>query len=203
MVNTVSTCPSQITTSSRSKPGRFTPSPDMARSALSFNLGPGTALSQAVDAIAALKTQLHVPATLHGALAGTAQAFQASLSSTPLIVAAIFIIYGVIGMLYESFIHPITILSALPSAGVGALLMLFPYDLTLLSPHRHRQKERDHDRLSARNGETRGASPTEAIHQACPLRFRPIMTTPCVRSSPAYRRRWAKAPARSPSALLA
>ena len=78
----------------------------------------------------------HVPPTLHGAFQGTAQAFQASLSSTPLLVAAaILVVYIVLGMLYESFIHPITILSALPSAGVGALLMLmlFGYDLSLVA----------------------------------------------------------------------
>ncbi|MGB7033881.1 MAG: efflux RND transporter permease subunit, partial [Xanthobacteraceae bacterium] len=87
---------------------------------LSFNLAPGTALSQAVDAITALSSELRAPDTLHGSFQGTAQAFQASLTSTPLLVlAAILVIYAVLGMLYESFIHPITILSCLPSAGVG------------------------------------------------------------------------------------
>ena len=103
---------------------------------LSFNLAPGAALSQAVDAISALARQLHAPATLQGSFQGTAQAFQASLISTPLfILAAILVIYVVLGMLYESFIHPITIFSSLPSAGVGALLglMFFRYDLTLIA----------------------------------------------------------------------
>ncbi len=93
-------------------------------------------MSQAVEAISALNSQLHIPGTLLGSFQGTAQAFQASLSSTPLLtLAAIVVIYVVLGMLYESFIHPITILSSLPSAGVGALLMLmlFGYDLTLIA----------------------------------------------------------------------
>ncbi len=154
---------------------------------LSFNLARGFALSQAVDAITALGGQLNVPATLQGSFQGTAQAFQASLRSTPLLVlAAILVIYVVLGILYESFIHPITILSSLPSAGVGALLMLmlFHYDLSLvafigiilligivkknaimmvdfaLEAERHDHK-----------------SPGDAIHQACLLRFRPIMMT--------------------------
>src|SRR6185369_13676636 len=97
---------------------------------LSFNLTPGVALGQAVEAT--LKT----PPTLDGAFQGTAQAFQSSLSSTPfLVAAAIFAVYVVLGMLYESFIHPLTILSALPSAGVGALLMLllFGFDLSIIA----------------------------------------------------------------------
>ena len=103
---------------------------------LSFNLAPDVSLGQAVEAIQAMQAAQHVPATLHGEFEGTAQAFQASLSSTPLLVAAaILVVYIVLGMLYESFIHPITILSALPSAGVGALLMLmvFGYDLSLVA----------------------------------------------------------------------
>jgi len=92
---------------------------------LSFNLAPGIALGQAVDKIQTMMTQLRVPQTLDASFQGTAQAFKASLSSTPLLVAAaILVVYIVLGMLYESYIHPITILSALPSAGVGALLAL-------------------------------------------------------------------------------
>ncbi|HUN95567.1 MAG TPA: efflux RND transporter permease subunit [Bradyrhizobium sp.] len=154
---------------------------------LSFNLAPGIALSQAVDAISALGPQLHVPATLHGSFQGTAQAFQASLASTPLLIlAAIIVVYVVLGMLYESFIHGITILSSLPSAGVGALLMLmlFHYDLSLIAfigiilligiVKKNAIMMIDFA-LEAERQE--GKSPQEAIHQACLLRFRPIMMT--------------------------
>ena len=154
---------------------------------LSFNLAPGVALSQAVDAIAALDTQLHAPATLHGSFQGTAQAFQASLTSTPLLIlAAIVVVYVVLGMLYESFIHPITILSSLPSAGVGALLMLmlFNYELSLIAfigiilligiVKKNAIMMIDFA-LEAERHE--GRSPDDAIRQACLLRFRPIMMT--------------------------
>jgi hydrophobe/amphiphile efflux-1 (HAE1) family protein len=154
---------------------------------LSFNLAPGVALSQAVDAITSIQAQLRAPASLHGSFQGTAQAFQASLSSTPLLtLAAIIVIYVVLGMLYESFIHPITILSSLPSAGVGALLMLmiFGYDLTLIAfigiilligiVKKNAIMMIDFA-LEAERHE--GKSPLEAIHQACLLRFRPIMMT--------------------------
>jgi hydrophobe/amphiphile efflux-1 (HAE1) family protein len=154
---------------------------------LSFNLAPGAALSQAVSAISALGPELQTPATLQGSFQGTAQAFQSSLTSTPvLILAAILVIYVVLGMLYESFIHPITILSSLPSAGVGALLMLmlFHYDLTLIAfigiilligiVKKNAIMMIDFA-LEAERKE--GKSPLEAIHQACLLRFRPIMMT--------------------------
>src|SRR5205814_3923498 len=92
---------------------------------ISFTWAPGSALGEAVDRIQALERDLHLPPTVSGAFTGTAQAFQASLSSTPLLVAAaILVVYIVLGVLYESYIPPITILSALPSAGVGALLAL-------------------------------------------------------------------------------
>jgi hydrophobe/amphiphile efflux-1 (HAE1) family protein len=154
---------------------------------LSFNLAPGVALSQAVDAISAMKTQLHTPATLLGSFQGTAQAFQASLTTTPLLtLAAIVVIYVVLGMLYESFIHPITILSSLPSAGVGALLMLmlFGYELSLIAfigiilligiVKKNAIMMIDFALEAERN---EGKSPLESIHQACLLRFRPIMMT--------------------------
>ncbi|MGO9772770.1 MAG: efflux RND transporter permease subunit [Roseiarcus sp.] len=154
---------------------------------LSFNLAPGASLSQAVDAIDALTTQLRSPATLHGDFEGTAQAFQASLVSTPILVAAaIVVVYVVLGMLYESFIHPITILSALPSAGVGALitLMALRMDLTLIAiigvilligiVKKNAIMMIDFA-LEAERKE--GKSPIEAIHQACLQRFRPIMMT--------------------------
>jgi hydrophobe/amphiphile efflux-1 (HAE1) family protein len=154
---------------------------------LSFNLAPGVALSQAVDAITAIGPQIHAPGTVLGGFQGTAQAFQSSLSSTPLlIVAAILVIYAVLGMLYESFIHPITILSSLPSAGVGALLMLmlFNYDLSLIAfvgiilligiVKKNAIMMIDFALHAERH---QGKTPEEAIHQACLLRFRPIMMT--------------------------
>jgi multidrug efflux pump subunit AcrB len=154
---------------------------------LSFNLAPGAALSQAVDAVNSVSSQLHAPATLHGAFQGTAQAFQASLTSTPLLIlAAVIVVYVVLGMLYESFIHALTILSSLPSAGVGALLMLmlFHYDLTLIAfigiilligiVKKNAIMMIDFA-LEAERQE--GKNPLEAIHQACLLRFRPIMMT--------------------------
>jgi len=154
---------------------------------LSFNLAPGIALGQAVDKIQAMMTQLRVPQTLDASFQGTAQAFKASLSSTPLLVAAaILVVYIVLGMLYESYIHPITILSALPSAGVGALLalMLLHYDLSviamvgvvlLIGIVKKNAIMMIDFALQAERLE--GKSPREAIHQACLLRFRPIMMT--------------------------
>jgi multidrug efflux pump subunit AcrB len=134
-----------------------------------------------------MQTSLHVPATLQGSFQGTAQAFQASLESTPLLVAAaILVVYIVLGILYESFVHPITILSALPSAGVGALLMLliFGYDLSLVAligiilligiVKKNAIMMIDFALVAERE---EGKSPQEAIHEACLLRFRPIMMT--------------------------
>ncbi len=154
---------------------------------LSFNLAPGTSIGQAVDAIDAVETQLRVPQTLQGSFQGTAQAFQSSLSSTPVLVAAaILVVYIVLGMLYESFIHPITILSALPSAGVGALLMLMicGYDLSLVAligiilligiVKKNAIMMIDFALVAERD---EGKSPLDAIHEACLLRFRPIMMT--------------------------
>ena len=103
---------------------------------LSFNVAPGYSLGQAVAHIQNVEQELRIPITFQGSFQGTAQAFQSSLSSTPLLVAAaIFVAYIVLGMLYESYIHPITILSSLPSAGVGALMMLmmFHYDLSVIA----------------------------------------------------------------------
>ncbi len=154
---------------------------------LSFNLAPGTALGEAVNAIERMRNDLKVPATLQGTFQGTAQAFQQSLSSTPLLVAAaILVVYIVLGMLYESYIHPITILSALPSAGVGALLMLmlFRYDLSviaivgvilLIGIVKKNAIMMIDFALEAERKE--GKSPLVSIHEACLLRFRPIMMT--------------------------
>jgi hydrophobe/amphiphile efflux-1 (HAE1) family protein len=154
---------------------------------LSFNLLPGTSLGEAVDRINQMRYDLRAPATLQGTFQGTAQAFQQSLSSTPLLVAAaILVVYIVLGVLYESYIHPITILSALPSAGVGALvwLMLFGYDLSVIAivgivlligiVKKNAIMMIDFALEAERN---HGKSPVEAIHEACLLRFRPIMMT--------------------------
>jgi hydrophobe/amphiphile efflux-1 (HAE1) family protein len=154
---------------------------------LSFNLAPGVALGQAVDEIHAMRTSLHAPETVQGAFQGAAQAFQSSLSSTPLLIAAaIAVVYIVLGMLYESYIHPITILSSLPSAGVGALLMLmlFRYDLSviaiigiilLIGIVKKNAIMMIDFALEAERKE--GKSSRDAIYEACLLRFRPIMMT--------------------------
>jgi hydrophobe/amphiphile efflux-1 (HAE1) family protein len=154
---------------------------------LSFNLAPGTSLGTAVDRIEQMRSDLRAPSTLQGTFQGTAHAFQDSLSSTPLLVAAaILVVYIVLGMLYESYIHPVTILSALPSAGVGALLMLmmFRYDLSviaiigiilLIGIVKKNAIMMIDFALDAERRE--GRNPVEAIHEACLLRFRPIMMT--------------------------
>jgi hydrophobe/amphiphile efflux-1 (HAE1) family protein len=154
---------------------------------LSFNLAQGYAIGQAVEAIQKMQEEIHLPPTIDGNFQGTAQAFQASLSSTPLLVAAaILVVYIVLGILYESYIHPITILSALPSAGVGALLalMLLHYDLSVIAiigvvllvgiVKKNAIMMIDFA-LQAERYE--GKSPRDAIHEACLLRFRPIMMT--------------------------
>src|SRR6185312_312908 len=103
---------------------------------ISFNLAPGTAIGQAVSGIQAVEKELHPPLSVQTSFQGNAQAFGASLSSTPiLILASLFVIYIILGVLYESMIHPITIISTLPSAGVGALLLLMAahYDLSVIA----------------------------------------------------------------------
>jgi hydrophobe/amphiphile efflux-1 (HAE1) family protein len=154
---------------------------------LSFNVAPNYSLGEAVQRIQAIESELHTPVTLQGTFQGTAQAFQASLTSTPLLVAAaILVVYIVLGVLYESFIHPITILSALPPAGVGALLMLIAlhYDLSVIAivgiilligiVKKNAIMMIDFALEAERN---EGKSSLEAIHEACLLRFRPIMMT--------------------------
>jgi multidrug efflux pump subunit AcrB len=154
---------------------------------ISFNLPAGVALGQAVDAINAAMVRMGAPATLSGTFQGTAQAFQSSLSSQPyLIAAALVAVYIILGILYESYILPITILSTLPSAGVGALLMLlmFGYDLSVIAligiilligiVKKNGIMMVDF----AINAERRdGETPFNAIRQACLLRFRPILMT--------------------------
>src|SRR6201988_4135903 len=155
---------------------------------LSFNLAPGVALGDAVHAVeVALQRMTDLPVTLRGSFEGTAQAFKSSLGSQPyLIAAAILAVYIVLGMLYESYVHPITILSALPSAGVGALLtlMLFHYDLSVIAligiilligiVKKNAIMMVDFALEAERND---GLGPEEAIYRACVLRFRPILMT--------------------------
>jgi HAE1 family hydrophobic/amphiphilic exporter-1 len=153
---------------------------------ISFNLTPGTSLGQAIDSINAATAKIGIPATLEGSFQGTAQAFQKTLASQPyLILAALVAVYIILGVLYESFIHPLTILSTLPSAGAGALLflMLFHHDLSLIAligillligiVKKNGIMMVDFA-IAAR---ARGLSAHDAIRQACLLRFRPIMMT--------------------------
>ncbi len=154
---------------------------------LSFNLAPGAALGDAVAAIQSAEAEIGKPDTLIGTFQGTAQAFQASLATQPyLIAAAIIVVYIILGILYESLVHPLTILSTLPSAGVGALLMLmvFQFDLSVIAligiilligiVKKNAIMMVDFAIDAERN---QGLSPEQAIYQACLLRFRPIMMT--------------------------
>jgi multidrug efflux pump len=154
---------------------------------LSFNLAPGVALGEAVKAIQAVERQIGMPASIHPSFQGTAQAFQASLANEIwLLLAAIVTVYIVLGILYESYIHPVTILSTLPSAGVGAILALqmCRTDLgvialigiiLLIGIVKKNAIMMIDFALEAERKE--GKSPQEAIYQACLLRFRPIMMT--------------------------
>ena len=154
---------------------------------VSFNLAPNAALGEAITAVDKIHDELHMPASLQADFQGTAASFRNSLSSEPiLILAALVTVYIVLGVLYESFIHPVTILSTLPSAGVGAFLslILFHQDLSVVAiigivlligivkkngimmVDFALEAERHH-----------GKSSTDAIYEACLLRFRPIMMT--------------------------
>jgi len=154
---------------------------------ISFNLAPGVSLGDAVNKILELKEKMGMPQDIQGSFGGTAQLFQASLASQPfLILTALAAVYIVLGILYESYIHPITILSTLPSAGVGAVLalMLFHLDLTIIAiigvilligivkkngilmvDFAIEAERKDH------------LKPADAIYKACVLRFRPILMT--------------------------
>ncbi len=154
---------------------------------ISFNTAPGVSLGEAVESIQAAMKEIGTPETLVGSFQGNAQAFQASLKSTPiLILAALVVIYLILGMLYESFIHPLTILSTLPSAGVGALLMLWAsgFDLSvigiigiiLLIGIVKKNGIMMVDFAIAAERE-RGLTPEESIKEAALLRFRPILMT--------------------------
>ena len=159
----------------------------MPATTLSFNLTPGASLSEATAAIEQARIDIGMPSTIHGGFQGTAQAFEASLSSEPwLILLSVVAVYIVLGMLYESFIHPLTILSTLPSAGVGAIvaLLLFKVDLSVIAMIgiilligiviKNAIMIVDFALVAERE---HGKAPVEAIFQACMLRFRPILMT--------------------------
>jgi len=154
---------------------------------LSFNLAPGIALGHAVNAIKDVEQQIGLPASIRASFQGTAQAFQASLANEPLLIlAALITVYIVLGVLYESYIHPVTILSTLPSAGVGAILALLLCGvhldiialigiILLIGIVKKNAIMMIDFALDAQRNEGRPAD--EAIYQACLLRFRPIMMT--------------------------
>jgi hydrophobic/amphiphilic exporter-1 (mainly G- bacteria), HAE1 family len=154
---------------------------------ISFNLGQGVALGQATDAIQKVVADMGAPATLNSSFQGTAQAFQQSLGTVPLLIlAALVVVYLILGILYESYIHPITILSTLPSAGVGALaiLMAFGYDFSLIAligiilligiVKKNGIMMVDFAIAAERDEHL---SPEQSIRKAALLRFRPIMMT--------------------------
>ena len=154
---------------------------------ISFNLMPGVSLGQAVDRIKALEQEERIPVSLNTSLQGTAQAFQASLQGLGiLLLVAVLVVYLVLGILYESFIHPLTILSGLPSAGLGALLtlLIFKVDLSLYAfvgvimligiVKKNAIMMID---FALEKQRKEGMAPEAAIFQACLVRFRPIMMT--------------------------
>ncbi|MBV8924807.1 MAG: multidrug efflux RND transporter permease subunit [Bradyrhizobium sp.] len=154
---------------------------------ISFNLAQGVALGQATDAVQKAMTELGAPPTLNSSFQGTAQAFQQSLGTVPLLIlAALVVVYLILGILYESYIHPITILSTLPSAGVGALaiLMAFGYDFSLIAligiilligiVKKNGIMMVDFAIAAERD---QHLTPEQSIRQAALLRFRPIMMT--------------------------
>jgi multidrug efflux pump len=156
-------------------------------STISFNLAPGVSLSQATEVIDEQMRQLGMPASIHGSFQGTARVFQQSLNNEPVLVAAALLaVYIVLGVLYESYVHPITILSTLPSAGVGAVLALIATDtefsimaligvILLIGIVKKNAIMMIDFALYAERSE--GLSSREAIYQACLKRFRPIMMT--------------------------
>jgi HAE1 family hydrophobic/amphiphilic exporter-1 len=153
---------------------------------ITFNLAPGSTLGEAVVAMRALEREVRMPAGITGQFAGTAQVFESSFRDQPLLIAAaILTIYIVLGILYESFIHPVTILSGLPSASLGALLTLWLFDveltiiavigiILLVGIVKKNAIMMVDFAIEAR---ARGATPFDAIREACLLRFRPIMMT--------------------------
>jgi multidrug efflux pump len=154
---------------------------------ISFNLAPGKSIGDAVTAVNKAKEELNMPPSVNAEFQGSARAFEASLANEPLLIlAALIVVYIVLGVLYESYIHPITILSTLPSAGVGAILalLLFHVDLSVIAligiilligiVKKNAIMMIDFALEAERE---QGMSPQEAIYQACLLRFRPIMMT--------------------------
>jgi multidrug efflux pump len=154
---------------------------------ISFNLPPGKSLSDATRAIAQAEAQIGLPADIHGSFQGTAKVFQQSLASEPLLIlAALVAVYLVLGILYESYIHPLTVLSTLPSAGIGAIiaLMIFHIEFTIISligvilligiVKKNAILMIDFAIAAERD---QGFSPYDAIRQAALTRFRPIMMT--------------------------
>jgi len=154
---------------------------------ISFNLLPGNSLGEALSRIRAKMDNIGVPSSIQGGFQGSAKAFQASLDNQPiLILCALLAVYIVLGILYESYVHPITILSTLPSAGVGALiaLLMVGMDLNLMAligiilligiVKKNAIMQIDFA-LSAQR--TQGKPPLEAIYEGCLIRFRPIMMT--------------------------
>jgi multidrug efflux pump len=154
---------------------------------ISFNLAPGVALSDAVRAIDAMEQRAGMPGRIHGSFAGTLQAYQESLGNMLwLVLTALAAVYIVLGILYESYIHPVTILSTLPSAGIGAVLalMLFHTDLSVIAMiglllligivKKNAILMIDFALAAERN---EGKNSHDAIFEACSLRFRPILMT--------------------------
>jgi multidrug efflux pump len=158
-----------------------------ASTTISFNLQSGMSLSDATLAVSQAMEEIHMPTSIHGVFAGTAGTFQQSLSSEPLLIAAALIaVYIVLGVLYESYIHPVTIISTLPSAGVGAVLALMVWHtefsiialigvILLIGIVKKNAIMMIDFAIHAERSQ--GIAPHEAIYQACLLRFRPIMMT--------------------------
>ena len=159
----------------------------LVASTISFSLQPGSSLGQAADEIDSAIARIHMPASIHGTFAGTAQLFQESLSKEPiLIAAAIAIVYILLGILYESYVHPITILSTLPSAGVGALLALIIFReefgiigmigvILLIGIVMKNAIMMIDFAIAAKRSDNLDSY--NAIFQGCLLRFRPILMT--------------------------
>ena len=154
---------------------------------LAFDLRPGLSLSEAITVVNKAVGEMQVPATITGKYQGTAQAFQSSLAGMGiLLIVAIFVIYLVLGILYESFIHPITILSGLPTAGLGALLTLWAFGMELnmyafvgiiMLIGIVKKNAIIMIDFAVETQRNEGKSAREAIHEACIIRFRPIMMT--------------------------